>query len=162
MTRLTRNPETFELTIERQVNAAPEQAWEAWTRPEHVEQWWGPHEWVTQIRTMDVRPGGLWHYCMRARYDEDQMVWGRAIYREVKAPHLLTYTEAFCDSAANPIDGRERFTSVHFHAEDDATRLVIRTRYATLAEMEEAEGMGMEEGYRMTFDRLDTHPTHAT
>src|SRR2546423_666449 len=113
-TKISRDPLTRELTIERVVNASRELAWEGWTRPEHIERWWGPKEWTTTVYTMDVRPGGVWHYCMRARYDESQKVWGRAVFEDVVEPSLLSYTEAFADPSGNPVDDRQRRTSVEF------------------------------------------------
>jgi uncharacterized protein YndB with AHSA1/START domain len=39
--------------------------------------------------------------------------------------------------------------------EDDLTKLIVRTQYTTIAELEAAENMGMVEGFSEAFDRLE-------
>ena len=53
-----------EISITRLFDAPRELVFEAWTDPEQVVQWWGPHGFTTTIHEMDVRPGGVWRFIM--------------------------------------------------------------------------------------------------
>jgi len=52
------------LVVERSFNAPRELVFEAFSTPAHLETWWGPTGWKTEIRTFEFEPGGTWHYCM--------------------------------------------------------------------------------------------------
>lgn len=53
-----------EIVISRTVAAPRELVWEAWTKPEHVANWWGPRGFTTTIKKMDFRVGGVWEHTM--------------------------------------------------------------------------------------------------
>lgn len=156
-TKITKNLEKRELIVERDLSAPRQLVWDGWTKPEHVAQWWGPKGWTTTIYTMDVRPGGVWHYCMRPDDGDGQESWGRAVYEQVDKPSLLVYDDAFSDEAGNDVAGSEMRTTVDFDDHDGGTRLVIRTIFATSEELESAEAKGMVEGFIETFDRLEEY-----
>lgn len=53
---------TLELT--RTYKAPVELIWKVLTTPEYIKSWWGPEGFTNTIRTMDVRPGGVWDFTM--------------------------------------------------------------------------------------------------
>ncbi len=141
-----------EMTMERAFQAPRELVWRAYTEPEMLAQWWGPRTFQTEIKEMDVRPGGVWHYCMRSKEWGD--AWGRAIYREVVAPERLAYTDAFSDEQGSMIPPESEMT---MDFEQDGTQTVVRSRvaYKSSADLDKVVEMGVEEGTRETLDRLD-------
>lgn len=36
----------------------------AWTEPEHLKNWWGPHGFTNTFYEFDLRPGGYWRFTM--------------------------------------------------------------------------------------------------
>jgi uncharacterized protein YndB with AHSA1/START domain len=47
------------------VFAAPlERVWRAFSEPEHLARWWGPHGFTNTFQEFDFRPGGRWKYVM--------------------------------------------------------------------------------------------------
>jgi uncharacterized protein YndB with AHSA1/START domain len=58
-------PSEQELVITRVFDAPRELLFEAWTEPEHFVRWWGPKGYTTPYCTIDLRPGGVMHHCMR-------------------------------------------------------------------------------------------------
>ena len=133
-----------------------ELVWEGWTRPEHIARWWGPKGWTTTVYAMDVRPGGVWHYCMRPDDGEGDEVWGRAVYHEVVKPSYLTYTEGFSNADGNAVDTSQQAVTVEFlEIEHTMTKLIIRTQFSSMAELDAAQEMGMVEGFAMALDRLE-------
>ncbi len=56
--------EDREIVLTRRIKAPRELVWEAYTKPEHVMQWYGPNGFTLTIHEMDVRVGGVWRFMM--------------------------------------------------------------------------------------------------
>jgi uncharacterized protein YndB with AHSA1/START domain len=72
------------LALTRLFDAPRELVFAAWTDCEHFARWWGPKDFTTPHCSIDLRPGGRMHYCMRA--PDGQEFWGLGIYREIVSP----------------------------------------------------------------------------
>ena len=81
--------------ISRVFDAPRERVWQSWTEVERLEQWWGPKGFVVTHCKLDLRPGGLMHYCLRAPDGSD--MWGRFAYREIAKPERLVWINSFSD-----------------------------------------------------------------
>jgi uncharacterized protein YndB with AHSA1/START domain len=44
--------------LERTYDASAETVWELWTTPAGIEAWWSPDGFETDVRALDLRPGG--------------------------------------------------------------------------------------------------------
>jgi len=55
-----------ELVITRVFDAPSDPVFKAWTDPQHFVRWWGPNGFTTPFCTIDLRPGGVIHFCMRS------------------------------------------------------------------------------------------------
>ncbi len=92
-----------EIVQMREYDAPRDLVWEAWTRREHVDQWWGPDGFITCTESMEVRPNGVWRYTMTG---PDGTVYpNHQFYMDVAAPERLIYAHGAGDEAAAP----------HFH-----------------------------------------------
>lgn len=156
-TTVHKDLERRELTIERIVGIPPKLAWEGWTKPDHITKWWGPKFWTTSIYEMDVRPGGVWRYCLRPDDGNGEDVYCRAVYQEVSEPSRLVYIDTFTDRHWKVVENSEMFTNVIFEAYRESTRISIITRFGSIKDLENAEVMGMVKGYTDAFDRLDKY-----
>lgn len=138
-----------EIEITRVYDAPRELVWSAWTEPEQLVRWWGPHGWSTPLETvtMDVRPGG--DFRLTSVSDEGVEMPVIGVYREVVEPERLVLDE--------PAEGswHEGAESVVTFADlgDGRTELVIRATIQTTAEMRG----NAERGMRTTLDRLGEH-----
>jgi uncharacterized protein YndB with AHSA1/START domain/uncharacterized protein YdhG (YjbR/CyaY superfamily) len=54
------------IRIERTFRASLEDVWELWTTKKGIESWWGPEGFSTEVRRLEVRPGGRFEYAMTA------------------------------------------------------------------------------------------------
>jgi uncharacterized protein YndB with AHSA1/START domain len=161
--RVSKDLERREITLERELGADPERVWRSWTNADELESWWGPEGWVTTVRTLDVRPGGLWHFGMGPAASPEPEVWIRSIYSEVIVNAALAYVEGFSDATGADLDPDSQAVTVEFFGIDPGrTRLVLRTRFSSLARLEYIASMGMVEGWTGGFDRLDRHLTKGT
>lgn len=153
--------EQLTMTVQRVFSAPPDAVFKAWTEQERLSQWWGPKDWTVPFCTVDLRPGGVWHYCMQSP-DGGIKSWGKAVYNEVVPGQRLVYTDSFSDEAGNTTPGMPVMTiEVDFLDEGGKTRVVSRTRFAGKEEIESLLKMGMEEGLRQTWDRLEEYLTRA-
>ena len=84
-----------ELVITRIFDAPRELVWKAWTEPERLMHWWGPKGFTVHTCKVDLRPGGVFHYGMRAPDGSD--IWGKFIYREIVAPERIVFIGSFSD-----------------------------------------------------------------
>jgi uncharacterized protein YndB with AHSA1/START domain len=50
--------DTRDLVLERTLDAPRDLVRTAWTRPEHIRQWWAPRPYQTPEVDIDLTPGG--------------------------------------------------------------------------------------------------------
>ena len=130
----------------------------AWTEPEHVKRWWGPKAFTTPVCTIDLRPGGLFHYCMRSPEGKDY--WGRGLYLEVVRPERLVYEDSFSDADGSIVSPRhygmspdwpeKTLTTVTFEDDGGHTRLLLKGGVSE----ELAKAQHADEGWNESLDRL--------
>lgn len=143
-----------EIVMERIFDAPRELVFKMWTKPEHLVRWWGPQSWTTTIKQMDVKPGGVWHYCMKSDVD-GQEGCGKAIFREVMPPERLVYVDYFADSDGNPLPGMpETLVTIEFADFQGKTKLTNRSRFTSAEALKATVETGMIEGFSETWDRL--------
>jgi uncharacterized protein YndB with AHSA1/START domain len=79
-----------ELVIQRIFDAPRETVFDAWTKVEHVVNWFGPKDFTAPFCEIDFRVGGSYRICMRSAEGEDHWVWGE--YREIVEPERIVFT----------------------------------------------------------------------
>ena len=79
-----------ELVIQRIFDAPREVVFAAWTKAEHVVNWFGPSGFTAPSCEIDFRVGGSYRICMRSPEGEDHWVWGE--YREIVEPERIVFT----------------------------------------------------------------------
>jgi len=149
--------------ISRTFDAPRELVWEAWTNPEHMKHWWGPKGCAVRSAKMDLRPGGIYHYCMRTPDGRD--MWGKFVYREIVAPERLVFVNSFSDETGGltrhpmsptwPLEMLSTFTLVE---QEGRTTLTIEWLPLNANEVERKtfdDGRsGMTGGWTGTLDQL--------
>jgi uncharacterized protein YndB with AHSA1/START domain len=143
-----------EFVMMRLVDAPRALVFETWTEREHLMEWWGLKTWRATYCTVDLRLGGIWHYCFRS--PEGQESWGKATYQEITPPARLVYADAFSDAEGRVIPPRTLVT-VTFADQDSKTLVTMRIRFETAADRDTAAGMGLAEGLAETLDCLEEH-----
>ncbi|GAC1353921.1 MAG: hypothetical protein NVSMB38_30800 [Ktedonobacteraceae bacterium] len=142
-----------ELVMERHFTAPRQLMFQVFTRAEHLKRWWAPQPYTIPVCTIDLRPGGIWHYCMRSPENQDQ--WARCVYREIVPPEKLVYTTTFADEHANPIEGiPEHLTTVLFTQEAGKTKVTARVQFSSAEALKVAVVLGMPQGMSITWGYL--------
>jgi len=142
------------LHVARTYPVAIERVWHAWTDPIAIAAWWGPHEWTTIVRAMDVRPGGEWRYELGPVDGSVEPSHSIATYRRVEPNALLAYVDAFADASWTPGDAAGWDTEVRFTDAAGGTVVDIVTVFPDESELRRATELGMAEGYAEALERL--------
>jgi uncharacterized protein YndB with AHSA1/START domain len=121
------------ITIERTFKATVEEVWDMWTTKNGIESWWGPEGFVTEVRNIDLRPGGELDYNMVAVAPE-QIEFLKKAGMAATTPSRVTYTEVVpfrrlaYRTRADFIPGVEPYevmTTIELFPEADRVRMVM-------------------------------------
>jgi uncharacterized protein YndB with AHSA1/START domain len=148
----------------RVFDAPRDRVWKAWTQPEQLKQWWGPQGFKVHTCKVDLRPGGVFLYGMKAPDGSD--VWGRFVYREIAAPKKLVFVVSFSDPKggvtrhpSSPNWPEEILSTVTFEEQGGKTKVTVQWLPADSATDIERrtfdEGRdSMKQGWGGTFDQF--------
>ncbi len=159
-----------QLALTRDFDAPRDLVWKAWTEPERLARWWGPAGSEIGVRSLDLRPGGVFHYGMRA--PDGSEMWGRFVYREIEPPQRLVFVSSFSDETGgvtrNPwtaVWPLEVLNALTLAEHGGRTTLTLRGGpiNATEEEMQAfaAGAAGMRQGFDGTFGRLERYLAEA-
>lgn len=160
------NTEEGKFVISRTFNAPRELVFKVWTEAEHLMHWWGPTGMSLEVKKLELRPGGMFHYGMRS--PDGHEMWGKFVYQEIVAPEKIVFINSFSDAEGNTI--RPPFSSefplevmniATFAEHNGQTTLTLRggPHNATVEEHAFYKGMfeSMQQGFGGTFDQLDAY-----
>jgi uncharacterized protein YndB with AHSA1/START domain len=155
-----------EFTLSREFDAPRDKVFAAFTTLEALKKWWGPKGFQMVTATLDLRPGGMFHYCMRSPQGGD--MWGRFVYREVVRPERLVFVNSFSDESGGitpnpwiPDWARETLNTVTFTEHAGKTTIHMRGAPINATEFQhklfESGLEPMKKGFAGTFAQLDEY-----
>lgn len=152
----TVNKETKTVHVKREFAAKLQSVWNAWTKPELLDQWWAPKPYQTKTKSMDFREGGRWLYAMES--PEGVAHWCLLDYKKINPLKSYSGIDAFCDETGNNAD---EFPNAHWtneFIENGAQTIVnISISYKSLSDLEKVIEMGFKEGFSMAMSNLDEY-----
>jgi uncharacterized protein YndB with AHSA1/START domain len=141
-------PADREIHIERVFEAPRDRVFAAFTDPELIPQWWGPHGTTTVVDRLELRPGGSWRFVVR---NSDGSETGfRGTFREITPPERIVWTFEW--------EGMPGHVSVDTATFEDLGNRTKVTTVSLFHTTEERDGMlasGMEGGLNESYARLD-------
>ena len=144
-------PSDREIALTRDFNAPRHLVFEAWTKREHILQWWaGCDDNTLAVCEMDFRTGGDWRFVVRTSSGQEFLFTG--VYREIVAPERLVYTQVFHGVPGALI---EALVTVTFEDLGGRTRLKATFLHATKEARDTHLESGVETGVSSSFDRLE-------
>ena len=152
--------------ISRVYDAPRARVWQAWTEPSRLKHWWGPRGFTVHTCKVDLRPGGTFLYGMKAPDGGD--VWGKFVYREIKAPERLVFVVSFSDPQggvtrhpSSPDWPEYILSTVTFSELSGKTKVTVNwiPHEASAAERKvfEAGRPSMTQGWGGTLDQLEAY-----
>ena len=142
-------PSDREIVMTREFDAPRELVFEAHSKCEHLDKWWGPRKYSLEICEMDFRPGGKYRFVHRGPDGVDEHGF-RGEYHEIVPHERIAWTFEW--------EGMPGHVSVDTLTLEDLcggrTKLIAHSLFDS---KEDRDGMlqsGMEEGAGETYDRL--------
>lgn len=153
----------LDLVLERVLDVPRRLVWEAWTKPEHVKEWFCPAPWKLVDCEIDLRPGGVFRTVMRSPegkefpdsgcflevVENERLVWTSALLPGYRPASLAASDHECADLSftalvtLEPSGKGTKCTAVALH-KDEADR----KRHAE---------MGFHEGWGKCLDQLAAH-----
>ena len=137
--------DTYDLVLERTLNAPRDLVWRGWTETELLKQWFAPKPYTTPIVEIDLRPGGKIRIAMQP--PEGEVFHLNGVFQEVTPPERLVYTFQW---EKGDWDYPETLVTVEFHDRGGQTELVLIHERFPEEKMRDEHG----EGWNSCLDRL--------
>jgi uncharacterized protein YndB with AHSA1/START domain len=82
-----------EIVITREFDAARKRVFDAWTKPEILERWFGPRGWSLVRCEIDLKVGASYRFVIRRANGTEIAMQG--VYREIVPPSRFVHTQTF-------------------------------------------------------------------
>ncbi|CCG98167.1 Activator of Hsp90 ATPase 1 family protein [Fibrella aestuarina BUZ 2] len=140
------------VVINREFAAELPLVWDAFTKPELLDQWVAPRPWSSRTKYMDFKVGGRRFYAMVS--PEGQARWSIQEYTSISPKTNYKMYNTFADEHENPeLPGSEWDTT--FSEQNGITTVRIVIKNESLTRMEQMIEMGFEIGFKMSIDNLE-------
>jgi len=148
----TVNKATKTVSVIREFAAELSLVWDAFTKPEILDQWWAPRPWVSKTKYMDFKVGGRRFYAMVSPEGEER--WSIQKYTSISPKTNFKFINAFADKDENPeLPGSD--WDLNFSEQNGTTTVRVSIYNESLARMEKMIEMGFSEGFKMTLNSLE-------
>jgi uncharacterized protein YndB with AHSA1/START domain len=137
------------IVITRAFDAPRSLVFEAWTKAEHVAQWWDPSGAPLAVCNIDLRPNGAFRFVHQGPDGVNHPFTG--LYREVTAPARLVFTTRVAPS------GAESIGTLVFSEHEGRTTLTMTIECQSKADRDALLKMRVDVGTTRTLDNLDEY-----
>ena len=126
--------------------------WDAYTKPELLDQWWAPKPLASRTKVMDFRVGGRRFYAMVS--PDGQERWALQKYTSISPKTNFKLFNAFADENENPeLPGSD--WDLTFSEQDGRTKVSISIYNESLERLEKMVEMGFKEGTMSQMKNLE-------
>jgi uncharacterized protein YndB with AHSA1/START domain len=137
-----------QIIIVRQFDAPARVLFLAYSKPEHLKQWFGPVGWPLTRCEMDFRVGGLYRFAMTGPDGAEGPLFGGE-YLEIEPGKRLVYTNGF------EAPGSPRFeVAITFDEAGGKTTLTMVSTFESKAVRDQYVELGFKEGTNSGLDQL--------
>jgi uncharacterized protein YndB with AHSA1/START domain len=151
---LTVDKSTKTVFIIREFAAGLPLVWDAFTKPEILDQWWAPKPLTSKTKSMDFKVGGRRFYAMVSPEGEE-IGWQIQDYTSISPKTNFKFLSAFADKDENPhLPGSN--WDLSFSEQNGITKVSISIYNDSLERMEKMIEMGFKEALAVTLNELDT------
>jgi len=138
--------------ITREFDADLSLVWDAFTKPELLDQWVAPKPFVSKTKSMDFKVGGQRLYAMISPEGHER--WAIQKFTSITPKTNFKVFNTFVDKDGNPeLTGSD--WDYTFSEENGKTTVKIRIYNESLERMERLIATGFTEGFKMSLDNLE-------
>jgi uncharacterized protein YndB with AHSA1/START domain len=139
-------------TITREFAADQSLVWDAFSKPELLDQWVAPKPFTSKTKYMNFEVGGKRFYAMVS--PDGQEMWSIQKYTSITPKTNFKMFNAFADVDENPqLPGSD--WDYNFSEQNGITTVIIIIYNESLERMEKMMEMGFVEGFKMSIDNLE-------
>jgi uncharacterized protein YndB with AHSA1/START domain len=139
-------PSDCEIMMTRSFDAPRQLVWDAFSKPELLQRWFGPRGWSLVVCEVDFRVGGSFRFVLRSPNGADLGM--RGVYREIAPPERSVHLESFDD-----YPGESQVTATWVESQGKTT-MTVRVLYPSREVRDAVLQSGMEHGAAESYDRL--------
>jgi len=144
--------ETKTVSITAEFEAERDLVWDAYTKPELLDQWWAPKPWTSRTKAMDFREGGRRFYAMVSPEGDER--WALQRYTSITPKTNFKLFNAFADKDENPeLPGSD--WDLNFSEQNGTTTVSISIYNESLERLERMIELGFGEGTKMQLKNLE-------
>ncbi|MES2812742.1 MAG: SRPBCC domain-containing protein [Bacteroidota bacterium] len=148
----TVDKETKTVFINREFDAELPFVWDAFTKPELLDQWVAPKPWASKTKYMNFEVGGKRFYAMVSPEGFER--WAIQEYKSITPKTNFKMYNTFADENENPeLPGSD--WDYNFSEQNGVTKVSISIYNESLARLEKMIEMGFKEGFTMSIDNLE-------
>jgi uncharacterized protein YndB with AHSA1/START domain len=126
--------------------------WDAYTKPELLDQWWAPKPFASRTKAMDFKVGGRRFYAMVSPEGDER--WAVQKYTSITPKTNFKFFNAFADKDENlELPGSD--WDLTFSEQDGTTKVSISIYNESLERLEKMVEMGFKEGTMSQLDNLE-------
>lgn len=146
--------------IDKEFDAELSLVWDAFTKPEILDQWWAPKPLISKTKVMNFEVGGRRFYSMV--WPEGQEYWGVEKYTLINPKTNIKWLASFTDKDENinaelPIvewDLNFSEQNAGLQGRQVITKVSISVYFDSIEDLEKMIEMGFKEGFSMTINEL--------
>jgi len=140
------------VAITREFQAALSLVWDAYTKPELLDQWWAPKPLTSRTKVMDFKVGGRRFYAMVSAEGDER--WVVQKYTSITPKTNFKLFNAFADADENlELPGSD--WDLNFSEQSGTTKVSISIYNESLERLEKMIEYGFREGTAGQFQNLD-------
>lgn len=146
------NKETKTVTITKEFNAGRDLVWDAYTKPELLDQWWAPKPFSSRTTVMDFEVGGRRFYAMVSPEGAER--WAVQKYTSITPKTNFKFFNAFADADENlQLPGSD--WDLNFSEQDGKTTVHVSIYNESLERLERMIEFGFVEGTKAQLKNLE-------
>jgi len=127
--------------------------WDAYTKPELLDQWWAPKPLTSRTKVMDFKVGGRRFYAMVSP-DGEELGWVLQKYTSISPKTNFKFFNAFADKDENPeLPGSD--WDLNFSEQNGTTKVSISIYNESLERLERMIELGFVEGAKAQLKNLE-------
>lgn len=149
-TRIEADPDLPTIRVVRDFDAPPDRVYRAWTDPELVVKWLGPHNTTMRIDAWEARTGGAYRYAAWRDGEEIARFYGS--FHELRSNERLVQTFTY----EGVPDGVCLETITFEDLGDGGTRVSALSVVDTMEDRDAMIASGMEGGVVEGYEKLDS------
>ncbi len=143
-----------EITFTRMFNAPRQLVWDAWTKKEHLEKWWGPHGFTNKDCSISLKPTGKLLITMVGMGGEFPCEF---IYEEIVPIEKIVWRDEVVEGDFWGPDGPPPGSVITMLFDDlgNSTKMTMISKFETNEGRDKILKMGAAQGWAESLERLD-------